>query len=190
MLKALKEAISAIFNPVTITYPAGKPEEKYSQIPEGLRGKPQFDDEKCIGCAACTVQCSSGADTFRDEDDKRIIEISLTKCIFCGRCQEICPQEAISLTKEFELASTSKNNLKVTIEHNLLKCENCGAPITTEKQLDKIVERILSQIDEKARKIAEEDLPKYIHLCRNCRRKLSYKLNTHPRKHYLYVDSS
>ena len=38
MLKALKEALSAIFKPVTLTYPAGKPEEKYSQIPEGLRG--------------------------------------------------------------------------------------------------------------------------------------------------------
>ncbi|MCS7366022.1 MAG: 4Fe-4S dicluster domain-containing protein [archaeon GB-1867-035] len=186
MLKALKEALSALSKPVTITYPAGGPEEKYSQVPKGLRGKPQFDDEKCIGCGACTVQCSSGADTYHDEGELRILEVKLSKCIFCGRCQEICPEDAIKLTTDFELANNVKGQLIVRLELPLFKCENCGTPITTERQLNKIEERILTQINAQIKDIAKEDLSKYLHLCKNCRRKLSYKLNIHTRKHYLY----
>jgi len=185
LLRALRNALSALMKPVTVKYPAGKPEEKYSQIPEGLRGRPEFDEDKCIGCAACTVQCSSGADTYSDTEDSRILEIKLTKCIFCGRCEEICPEEAIRLTSEFELASSSKNSLIVKIELPLAKCRNCGSPITTDKQLARIRERLLMELSANAKKIAEEDIPKYLYLCRNCRRKLSYKLNIHTRKLYL-----
>lgn len=186
MLKTLRKTLSALLNPVTITYPAGKPEEKYSHVPINLRGKPEFDEEKCIGCRACAVQCSTGADTYKDEEGIRSIEIKLSKCIFCGRCQEICPEDAVRLTNEFELASNDKRQLTIKLELPLLKCENCGSPITVERQLTRIEERILSQINPKVKSIAKEDLSKYLRLCRNCRRKLSYKLNIHTRKHYLY----
>lgn len=186
MIKIIKEAMSAIFKPVTITYPAGKPEERYSQVPQSLRGKPKFDDEKCIGCGACTVQCSSGADRYYDKDDVRVFEISLTKCVFCGRCQEICPEDAIKLTNEFELSGSNKSEIVTKLELSLSNCENCGALITTVRQLDRIQERVLENINQKIRDIAREDLSKYLHLCKNCRRKLSYQLNIHTRKHYLY----
>ena len=110
----------------------------------------------------------------------------MSKCIFCGRCQEICPEDAIKLTTDFELANNVKGQLIVRLELPLFKCENCGTPITTERQLNKIEERILTQINAQIKDIAKEDLSKYLHLCKNCRRKLSYKLNIHTRKHYLY----
>jgi len=186
MLKIFKEAFSAIRKPYTIKYPAGSLEEKYSHLPKNLRGLLQFDDEKCIGCAACTVQCSTGANIFKDEEDHRLLEINLNKCVFCGRCVEICPEEALFFTNKFELASTVKDELKVNVRIELYKCENCGRIVAPKRQLNVIVERIMRNLtDEKARKIAEEDIPKYMYLCKDCRRRLSYKLNTHTRKQVL-----
>ncbi len=43
-------------------------------------------------------------------------EIDLTRCIFCGFCQEACPKAAIALNKEYELAQYDKKLLIYDIE--------------------------------------------------------------------------
>jgi NADH-quinone oxidoreductase subunit I len=43
-------------------------------------------------------------------------EIDLTRCIFCGFCQEACPKAAIALNKEYELAQYDKKLLIYNID--------------------------------------------------------------------------
>ena len=32
----------------------------------------------------------------------------MLRCIFCGMCEEVCPEEAIVMSKEYELTFTSQ----------------------------------------------------------------------------------
>ena len=38
-------------------------------------------------------------------------EINMLRCIFCGFCQEVCPEEAIFLLKDYSLTGTSRQEL-------------------------------------------------------------------------------
>ena len=38
-------------------------------------------------------------------------EINMLRCIFCGFCQEVCPEEAIFLQKEYSLTSLTRNEM-------------------------------------------------------------------------------
>ncbi|MFX0200875.1 MAG: 4Fe-4S binding protein [Candidatus Hodarchaeota archaeon] len=180
-ITAIKEVVKALFNSVTTKYPFGPP----THVPERLRGLPQFDEDKCIGCGACYASCSAGAISMINGMDIRKLDIPHTRCIYCGRCEDICPEEAIKLSNIFELATVNKDLAVVSIELNMHKCQSCGGPITTLKQIDRIKERILEGIDPLIKEIAAQDLSKYMDLCVECRGKMSYALNTHTRKYYL-----
>jgi len=185
VFKAFIEAIKALNKPYTIAYPSNVG-LKYSSLPTSLRGSPSFNADKCIGCLACTAQCSSGALTYVDIENIRKLNVNLNKCIFCRRCAEICPENALELTNRFELASNVKSELIVSNDVELVKCVNCGKYFASERQLNRIVERLKKNLrEDRAIEYLNEDLQKYLHLCRDCRRILSLKLNIHTRKHVL-----
>lgn len=179
-ITAIKEALKALFKSATIKYPKGPP----SHVPPGLRGLPEFDKEKCIGCGACFVSCSANAIEMQDNTKTRKINIPYVRCVFCGRCEDICPEEGITLSNQFELATRDKDKTLVSIEFTLQQCTKCGAPITTPEHLEKIKERIEKNIDPVIAEEVIRDLSKYMNLCIECRRKMSYELDTHTQKYY------
>ncbi|MFX0168677.1 MAG: 4Fe-4S dicluster domain-containing protein [Candidatus Hodarchaeota archaeon] len=179
-ITAIKEALKALFKPATTKYPFGPP----SHLPPGLRGLPQFDKEKCIGCGACVVSCSAKAISLKDDDHTRTLSIFYPRCIFCGRCEDICPEDGITLSEQFEIAINDKDQATVTINFDLVPCEKCGTPVSTPQHLEKIRTRIIENIDARLTTEVIEDLSKYLNLCSECRRKSSYQLNTHPQKYY------
>lgn len=91
---------------VTTKYP-----EQEDHVSEGFRGKPQFIPEKCTLCGACAETCPSGALSLEISGLEKILILSYCDCIFCGRCEEVCPHQAIKLTREFEMASKTKDDL-------------------------------------------------------------------------------
>ena len=38
-------------------------------------------------------------------------EINMLRCIFCGYCQEVCPEEAIFLQKDYSLTGLSRKEM-------------------------------------------------------------------------------
>ncbi|MFX1566588.1 MAG: 4Fe-4S dicluster domain-containing protein [Promethearchaeota archaeon] len=179
-ITAIKEALKALFKPATTKYPHGPP----SHVPPGLRGLPQFSDEKCIGCGACAVCCSANAISMKDEGETRTLTIFYPRCVFCGRCEDICPEDGVALTEQFELATDDKKQAEISIDFELVRCTRCGSAVSTRKHLDKIKERIMANIDPSIREEVAEDITKYENLCMECRRKYSYDLNTHTQKYY------
>ncbi len=123
--------------------------EKYpfkpTEPPEGFRGKPEINVEKCIGCGACVAECPPSALTMEDRDGYRIIRLFYGRCIFCGRCADICPEQAINLTMEFELASDTLTDLVQEVKLKMVKCTICGKYFGTERHQRKVIDAMKSQ---------------------------------------------
>lgn len=54
-------------------------------------GKPHVDQQKCVGCEACTKICAHDAITVSDKK----AYIDHDKCAGCGRCIGVCPKQVI-----------------------------------------------------------------------------------------------
>ena len=54
-------------------------------------GKPHVNQEKCVGCKACTRVCAHTGVTVTDGK----AFINHDKCVGCGRCIGVCPKDAV-----------------------------------------------------------------------------------------------
>lgn len=120
ILRGLKLTLIHLFRPkVTMEYP----EERW-ELPPNFRGAPalvkdQDGREKCVACFLCQEICPPQAITIvggelpGSEVEKYPLsfEIDMLRCIYCGFCEDVCPEEAIFLTKTFELAGYSREEM-------------------------------------------------------------------------------
>lgn len=56
----------------------------------------KLDEDKCVGCGACTRQCKMNVDVVHNPNS--------AECIRCGECTKVCPTGAL----HFNLKKTSK----------------------------------------------------------------------------------
>ena len=100
----VKELLKHIFRkPVTLKYPFEK-----RRPTEGMRGRPIWDMERCVGCERCFRDCPSGAIQMTGKGSEAEFKHYLDRCIFCGRCEDVCPVNAITMTEDYELASDNR----------------------------------------------------------------------------------
>ena len=53
---------------------------------------PWIRQEICTGCSLCVKECPVGAIELRADG---FAEIEEAECVRCGRCHDVCPQEAV-----------------------------------------------------------------------------------------------
>lgn len=131
MLKLLKTIIKV--GDTTVKYPF-KPYE----VCKDFRGKPEYNAQQCIACAACTMACPANALTMNTDPStgERKWLLFLGRCIFCGRCEEVCPTKAIRLSEEFEMAVFSKEDLFQQATFKVTDCHVCHQPFAPRKSID------------------------------------------------------
>lgn len=106
------------FKPVvTMPYPY-----ETLKMPERYRGHVELieDEEgkaKCIVCMACQRACPSDCislDGEKPEGAKKKVltsyTLDFTRCSLCGSCVEACNFDALEFSKEYNLASTRKED--------------------------------------------------------------------------------
>jgi len=99
----------------------------------------RLNTQKCTGCAACELNCPTGALESRDEENLRIFTYSHYQCICCGTCVSTCPENAAELSHEISLRRFFQISPKQEIRSVELRvCERCGAWFAPVPQLDKI----------------------------------------------------
>ena len=92
--------------------------ERYRGVPALV--KDQDGREKCVACYMCQFVCPPLAITIEAEEypvdhplhaiEKvpSVFEINMLRCIYCGLCEEACPEEAIFMSKTYVVTGTSR----------------------------------------------------------------------------------
>jgi NADH-quinone oxidoreductase subunit I len=110
--------IGQFFKPtVTVRYPY-----EALKMPARFRGHielvrdPDTGNSLCIACKSCEKACPSDCifvEGVKREGEKRKspteFTLDFTKCSLCGSCVEVCPTDALRFSKEYNLASTSRD---------------------------------------------------------------------------------
>ncbi len=102
MLKILQKMIQ--YPRLTNNYPNQPFDARF------MLGKPVIDGALCNGCGECVKRCPSGAMIQMEAPVKA--GVNLDECIFCALCEEVCPQRAVAITHQFELAEKSRQSLR------------------------------------------------------------------------------
>jgi len=101
---------------VTEQYPVERPKiaERYRGAPR-LNINPDNGETLCISCDLCALACPESlivVGWVRNPETKRkdLVDFTydLSRCMFCGLCEDACPVDALELTQDFELASYSR----------------------------------------------------------------------------------
>jgi Ni,Fe-hydrogenase III small subunit/Pyruvate/2-oxoacid:ferredoxin oxidoreductase delta subunit len=76
-------------------------------LPDRFRGLPTIDRSRCpAGCEACVDACPTDAIAINGS-----LQIDLGRCLFCPECANACPQGTIQLSREYRLATNTRNDL-------------------------------------------------------------------------------
>lgn len=129
VLKGLSITFSYLFKkPITISYPEVKrrPAARW----KGRHYLRLWEDgaERCIACKLCQVVCPAQAIYVKASTNPKNhpiskshkyasqFQINMLRCIFVGDCEEACPVDCIVLSREYELAGYTREEMIYTKE--------------------------------------------------------------------------
>jgi formate hydrogenlyase subunit 6/NADH:ubiquinone oxidoreductase subunit I len=81
--------------------------------PDGFRARPVVSDVACAsGCSACTQRCPTQALAL--DSATASITVDLGRCVMCGDCAAVCPENKIGFSNDPRLSTTTREALVVS----------------------------------------------------------------------------
>src|SRR5690349_1403106 len=110
-------ALNLFRKPVTVHYP-----EKPREFPNRFRGllaltyDPETGEENCIGCRLCEFVCPPQVikvEMLKAEKRNwaKTFTLELYACEFCELCVQVCPTDAIIMTKSFDMPTADRREM-------------------------------------------------------------------------------
>jgi NADH-quinone oxidoreductase chain I len=118
VIRAMRITAMNLFRkPVTVHYP-----EKPRTYPDRYRGllaltyDKTTGEENCIGCRLCEYICPPAVIKVemlkgQGRNFAKSFSLEMYACEFCELCVQVCPTDAIVMTKSFDLATTDRREL-------------------------------------------------------------------------------
>ena len=103
---------------VTVQYPYQK-----MKVSPRFRGLHAVDENACIGCGICEVNCPNATISIVKYNKKWYPQVNIGMCLFCGLCVDVCPMKLVPN----QIANFVEYN-KIEDAHHLgiLNCMKCG----------------------------------------------------------------
>ena len=123
MLRGMAITFKHLMNPHKVT--EQYPEEKWALSPRWRGTHRMLTDEtgrRSAWRAVCARICPANCIKLvpgEDEEGNRyplVYEIDEFRCIFCGYCQEVCPEEAIHVGRHYENSEYSREGFVYDLE--------------------------------------------------------------------------
>ncbi len=125
LMLGMKITMINLFRPkITEQYPENRETMVMFERFRGALSMPhnEKNEHKCTACGLCQMNCPnrsitviSGSVTDQDSGKvKRVLEkyqYDLGSCIFCDICVQVCPQDAIEWSQEFEHSVFTRSKL-------------------------------------------------------------------------------
>lgn len=87
----MRRSLANLFSkPYTTRYPKEK-----ADLPQGNRGRVEWNMEDCIFCMLCQKNCPTVA--IATDKDAKTQSITRNRCMACARCVEVCPKKCIRM---------------------------------------------------------------------------------------------
>ena len=118
-LPYLGSALANLFRkPSTEAFPAGEP----PKAQPNYRGRLSYDASKCINCGLCERVCAPNCMTRTQRpapggepgDLEITFTFDLTSCTFCGLCADFCAKKAITLTDDYMMVGSDREDFLVS----------------------------------------------------------------------------
>jgi formate hydrogenlyase subunit 6/NADH:ubiquinone oxidoreductase subunit I len=78
---------------------------------KGFQGPPHIIFDRCTACGICTGICPAGALTLTKNELVQELALDRGACVFCNRCVNACPEQALVGSRKFHWAAKKKADL-------------------------------------------------------------------------------
>jgi len=100
---------------LTVGTPTTRNPDVAEEAPPAFRGMPALLEGACRGAGDCATVCPTLAIRVQRQGVDWTWRLDRAACIACGLCIEACPYQALEVTRAFELASRSREDLVETL---------------------------------------------------------------------------